>query len=117
MPGSTTPRYRGHVGHFYKFKRGDRVKIVSGKYAGNVGTVDSCVFQRSVDYPDEYGAAYHVILDDEDGRRVITVRVEQVEQYVANDVPLTPNYSSRHPTSSRALASTRLRHAELSEVL
>ena len=25
--------------------------------------VDSAVFQRAVDYPDEYAAGYHVVLD------------------------------------------------------
>ena len=51
------------------------MRIVSGKYAGATGTVDSKVFQRSVDYPEELGAAYHVVLD---AGNVVTVRVEQV---------------------------------------
>ncbi len=34
-------------------KRGDRVKIITGRYAGHTGTVESNVFQRTVDYPDE----------------------------------------------------------------
>lgn len=37
--------------------------------------VDSKVFQRSVDYPEKLGAAYHVALDS---GTVITVRVAQV---------------------------------------
>ncbi len=34
------------MSHVYKFMRRDRVKIVSGKYAGSTGTVDSKVFER-----------------------------------------------------------------------
>ena len=60
----------------YRFIRADRVKIVSGQYTGATGTVDSRVFQRTVDYPDEYGPGYHVVLDE---GKVVTVRVEQVE--------------------------------------
>ena len=41
----------------YRFKRGDWVKIISGKYSGATGTVDSKVFQRSMDCPGELGAA------------------------------------------------------------
>ncbi len=70
-----TARYRPHVGHFYKFKRGDRVSIVSGKHTGSEGRVESAVFQRSVDYPDEFAPGYHVVLDDE---RLVTVRWDQV---------------------------------------
>ena len=43
-----------HVEHNYRFKRGDRVTIVPGRYKGCTGVVDSAVFQRTVDYPDEY---------------------------------------------------------------
>ena len=56
----------------WRFKRGDPVRIVSGQYSGATGTVDSCVFQRSVDYPEEYAAGYHVVLSD---GRVVTVQV------------------------------------------
>ena len=63
------------MGHFYKFKRGDRVRIVSGKYAGSDGWVESAVFQRSVDYPDEYAPGYHLVLDD---GTVVTARWNQV---------------------------------------
>ena len=34
-------------------RRGDRLKITTGKYAGHEGTVESNVYQRTVDYPDE----------------------------------------------------------------
>ena len=63
------------MGHFYRFKRGDRVTITWGRYKGATGTVDSAVFQRTVDYPDNYAPGYHVILD---GGQVITVRWDQL---------------------------------------
>jgi len=37
------------MGHYYRFKRGDRVIITTGSYQGSTGTVDSAVFQRTVD--------------------------------------------------------------------
>ncbi len=63
------------MSHQYVFKRGDWVTIFSGYYNGSVGTVNSKVFQRNVEYPEELGAAYHVLLD---AGKVVTVRVEQV---------------------------------------
>ena len=60
----------------YRCNRGDRVKIISGKHKGADGTVDSSVFQRSVDLPDEHTPCYHVLLDCE---LVVTVNVKQVE--------------------------------------
>jgi ribosomal protein L24 len=39
------------MGHYHRFKRGDLVVIVSGRYEGHQGVVDSAVFQRTVDYP------------------------------------------------------------------
>ena len=51
------------MGHYYRFKRGDPVTITSGRYKGSHGVVDSAVFQHTVDYPEEYAAGYHVILD------------------------------------------------------
>ena len=32
--------------------RGDRVMIINVKYTGHKGTVDSNVYQQTVDYPD-----------------------------------------------------------------
>ena len=61
--------------HRYRFKRGDRITIVYGKFAEATGIVDSRVFQKTVDYPNEYAAGYHVVLEDE---RVVTVRWDQV---------------------------------------
>ena len=58
-------------------KRGDRVRITHGKYAGRQGTVESNVHQRTVDYPDEFANWHHVMLDSE---KLVTVRWEQVER-------------------------------------
>jgi len=63
----------------YRFSRGDRVRIISGKHKGATGTIDSRVFQRSVDLPDEYTPCYHVVLDSE---LVVTVNVKQVEALI-----------------------------------
>jgi len=57
-------------------RRGDRVKIDGGRYNGAVGTVDSVVFQRTEDQPNEFHHGYHVILDS---GRVVTVNKGQVE--------------------------------------
>ena len=37
--------------------------------------MEATVFQKTVDYPNEYAAGYHVVLEDE---RVVTVRWDQV---------------------------------------
>ncbi len=55
--------------------RGDRVRITAGKYAGRTGTIESNVYQRTVDYPDEWANGYHVMLDTE---KLVTVRWDQV---------------------------------------
>lgn len=60
----------------YKYRRGDRVVIVLGSHKGATGTVESLVFQRTVDYPDDYAAGYHVVLED---GRMVTVRWNQVD--------------------------------------
>ena len=60
----------------YRFSRGDRVKIISGKHIGVNGTVDSLVFQRTVDCPNEHTPSYHVLLDNE---LVATIGVKRVE--------------------------------------
>jgi len=63
------------VGHYYRFKRGDRVTIIWGRFKGATAAVVSAVFQRTGDYPDEFAPGYHVVLNS---GRVVTVRVEQV---------------------------------------
>ena len=57
-------------------RRGDRVTITTGKYAGHQGTVESNVHQRTVDFPDELSNGYHVMLDS---KELVTVRMDQVE--------------------------------------
>lgn len=64
------------MGHYNRLKRGDQVIVVSGQYAEVTGVVESAVFQRTVDYPNEYAQGYHVVLDD---GKVVTVRWDQVQ--------------------------------------
>ncbi len=52
-------------------RRGGRVTITSGKYAGHQGTVESNVYQRTVDYLNEWFNGHHVMLDSE---KLVTVR-------------------------------------------
>ena len=56
--------------------RGDPVTITTGNYAGHGGTVEANVYQRTVDYPDDWANGYHVMLDTEE---LITVRMDQVK--------------------------------------
>jgi len=51
------------------------VRVNSGRCAGRTGTVDAKVFQRTVDYPEEFAAGHHLVLDDETW---VTVRRDQV---------------------------------------
>ena len=62
FPRSVTPPYRRRMKTWMR-RRGDRVRITSGKYAGQSGTVESNVYQRTVDYPDEWHNGFHVMLD------------------------------------------------------
>ncbi len=48
----------------------------TGKFAGHQGTVESNVYQRTVDYPDEWANGFHVMLDT---GVLVTVRCDQVE--------------------------------------
>ena len=57
--------------------RGTRVRIISGRYAGRTGAVEANVFQRTVDYPEEYAEGFHIALDD---GKVVTVKQGQVER-------------------------------------
>ena len=43
------------MGHHFKFRRGDK---------GATGVVDSAVYQRPVDFPDEFAPGCQVVLDD-----------------------------------------------------
>ena len=53
------------MGHYYRFKRGDRVVIVSGQRSGVLGVVESAVFQRTIDYPEDCSPGYHVVFPGE----------------------------------------------------
>lgn len=64
------------MGHYYRFKRGDRVVIVSGQRSEMMGVVDSAVFQRTIDHPEDVSPGYHVVLAD---NAVVTVRWDQVK--------------------------------------
>lgn len=64
------------MGHYYRFKRGDRVVVVSGQRSGMMGVVDSAVFQRTIDHPEDVSPGYHVVLAD---NAVVTVRWDQVK--------------------------------------
>ena len=57
-------------------RRGDRVRITSGECAGNAGTVEANVHQRTADWPEDFYNGFHVILDSEE---LVTVQWEQVE--------------------------------------
>ena len=57
-------------------RRGDRVTITSGKYAGQTGTIESNVHQRTVDSPNDLSNGFQVMLDTE---KLVTVRWDQVE--------------------------------------
>ena len=57
-------------------RRGDRVIIISGMYEGHRGTVEANVYQKTVDYPNEWSNGYHVMLDTE---KLVTVRLDQVD--------------------------------------
>jgi hypothetical protein len=72
------------MGHYYRFKRGDPAVILSGRYEGRLGAVDSAVFQRTVDFPDEFAPGYHVVLEDE---AVVTVRWDQVDSRSGRILP------------------------------
>ena len=55
-------------------KRGDRVRITSGKYKGHQGVIESNVHQRTVDFPGRYSDGFQVMLDS---GVLVVVRVEQ----------------------------------------
>ena len=63
-------------------RRGDRVMITTGKYAGYRGAVESNVYQRTVDYPDELANGHHIMLETGE---LVTVRHDQVKAIVAAD--------------------------------
>jgi hypothetical protein len=56
-------------------RRGDRVRITTGKYAGRTGVVESNVFQNTADYPTELSNGFQVMLDTGE---VVIVRYDQI---------------------------------------
>ena len=77
----------------YRFSRGDKVKIISGKFKGHTGTVDANVFQRSVYFPEDHLPCHHVLLDN---HMVITINVGQVES-LGEIIPYHQRQSRSHP--------------------
>ncbi len=71
-------------------RRGDRVTIIDGRYAGQNGVVESNVYQRTADHPDEMANGHHVMLDTDE---LVTVRWDQVDAIVVVD----PRQSPRQP--------------------
>ena len=53
--------------------------ITTGKYVGHTGTVESNVYQKTVDHLDEWANGYHVMLDTEE---LVTVRWDQLTLYI-----------------------------------
>ena len=57
------------------WRREDRVTITNGKYTGRIGTMESNVYQRTVDYPNDLSNGFQVMLDAGD---VVILRWDQV---------------------------------------
>ncbi len=57
------------------FPNSAAIRLPTTKYAGRNGTVEANVYQRSVDYPDEFANGFHVMLGT---GALVTVRWEQV---------------------------------------
>jgi hypothetical protein len=79
-------------------RHGDRVRITSGRYEGHRGTVEENVYQKTVDYPEEWANGYHVMLDTE---KLVTVQLDQMKVRPRPQRPVTFNYfpsgtQSRH---------------------
>ena len=63
-------------------RRGEGVIITNGMYAGHTGAVESNVYQRTADCPDDQANGHHITLDNGE---LVTVRWEHVEASVATD--------------------------------
>jgi len=72
LPRSVTARYHPYVSHIY-YNGATRYPSsqVAGRYNGCTGVVDSSVFQKTVDFPEEYSASYSVPLVGEGGKRTL----------------------------------------------
>ena len=73
LTGLSVNYYCQCKGRYYRFKRGDRVTII--RYEGVAGVVDSAVFQRTFDYPDEYAPGSQFVLDTGE---VVAIRWDQL---------------------------------------
>ena len=60
----------------WMLQRGDRVRITTGQYTAHLGTVESNVYQRTVDHPGEWANGFHIMLDTE---KLVTVRWDRLE--------------------------------------
>ena len=49
--------------------------ITTGSYRRCTGVIDSAVFRRTADHPEEYAPGYHIVLDS---GLVVTVRWDEV---------------------------------------
>ena len=58
-------------------RRGERVIIIPGKYAGRRGVVESNVFQKTVDHPEERDNGFHIVLAGDEW--VVTIRYDQIQ--------------------------------------
>ena len=67
-------------------RREDKVIITTGRYAGHRGTIEANVYQKTVDYPDEWANGYHVMLDTGE---LVTVRWDQVEAAMRKTEPIS----------------------------
>jgi len=56
--------------------------IIDGRYAGQTRAVESNVYQRTADYPDELANGHHIMLDIDE---LVTVRHDQVKPIVTVD--------------------------------
>ena len=58
-------RYRPRVSYYCRFKLGDRVAIISGRYAGRRALWIAPCSKRPWDWPEEHASGYHVAVDEE----------------------------------------------------
>ena len=63
------------------------IDLIVPSYLGGVNSDEANVYQKTVDYPDEWANGYHVMLDTEE---LVTVRWDQVEEADANTLTNNP---------------------------
>ena len=77
-------------------------------------TVDSNVFQKTADYPDELATAVHVVLDDGD---FVTVTREQMRSKDERRESISPNIGQGNPRRRRMTISMRGRASAISMII